>query len=526
MSRGGQQIAKAAVVVMALFALSRLLGIVRQAVVAALFGTGSELDAFVVANQIPEAVFLIVAGGALGSAFIPVFADRLARGERAGAWRLASAVANLAVIATTVVAGLTALFAPALVQQVLAPGFDPQQQALTTGLLRVMLISPIVFGVSGIVMGALNAQQHFLMPALAASIYNVSIIGGALLGQYLGTGVQGIAIGVVAGSVLHLLIQVPALLRHGARYTPALGLNDPGVREVGRLMAPRVLGTAIVQVNFLVNNSLASGMFTGAASAINYAWRLMLLPQGILAQAVGTAAFPTFAEQAAQGEYEKMRSTLAATLRAVLFLSLPATVGLLALGRPLVGILFERGAFDESSTTEVVWALAFFTLGLVGHAGLEVVARAFYALHDTFTPVWVGSLAVALNVALSLTLPGVFEAQGWMKHGGLALANSVATLLEMAALLALIRRRMHGLEGHQMLVAVAKSGSAALAMGAALLGWRALLPDAPLLLTSGGGVVLGVVVYLSVALLLRAEELQAVVRMVRNRRRAQTNHGG
>ena len=518
MNKGGRQIAKAAIVVMALFALSRLLGIVRQAIVAALFGTGSELDAFVVANQIPEAVFLIVGGGALGSAFIPVFADCLARDERARAWRLASSVANLVVIVTTVVAGLIALFAPVLVRQVLAPGFDAQQQKLTVDLLRVMLISPIVFGVSGIVMGALNAQQHFLLPALAASIYNVSIIGGSLLGQHLGTGVQGIAVGVVAGSALHLLIQVPMLPRYDARYSPTLGLKDPNVREVGRLIAPRVLGTAVAQLNFLVNNSLASGMFTGAASAINYAWRLMLLPQGILAQAVGTAAFPTFAEQAAQEQYDNMRETLAATLRAVLFLSLPATAGLLVLGRPLVGFLFERQEFTQSSTDQVAWALAFFALGLVGHSGLEVIARAFYALHDTFTPVWVGSLAVALNIILSLTLPGAFEAQGWMKHGGLALANTIATLLETAVLLALIRRRLNGIEGRRTLVAFVKSGLAALVMIAALIGWRTLLPNASPLLVGGAGVMLGMVIYLGAALLLRAEELWAVVNMVRRRK--------
>jgi putative peptidoglycan lipid II flippase len=278
-----------------------------------------------------------------------------------------------------------------------------------------------------------------------------------------------------------------------------------------------VLGTAIVQLNFLVSNSLASGMFTGAASAINYAWRLMLLPQGILAQAVGTVAFPTFAQQAAQGQYEEMRQTLAATLRAMFFLSLPATMGLLVLSQPLVGFLFERQEFTQSSTDQVVWALVFFALGLVGHSGLEVIARAFYALHDTFTPVWVGSLAVALNIALSLTLPGAFEAQGWMKHGGLALANSIATLLETAVLLALIRRRLGGIEGKRTLTAFAKSGLAALAMGAALLGWQALLPNAPSLQVGGVGVVLGVTVYLGVALSLRAEELQALIGMVRSR---------
>jgi putative peptidoglycan lipid II flippase len=517
MSRGGRQIARAALVVMALFGLSRVLGVIRQMAIAAQFGTSGDLDAYLAAARIPETVFLIVAGGALGSAFIPAFADHLAKEDHFGAWRLASAVVNLVVLVLTAAAIVIAVLAPALVPTLIAPGFTKEQQALTTLLLRMMLISPIIFGVSGIVMGTLNAQQHFLLPALAPSLYNLSIIGGTLLlGPSLG--VRGVAVGVVAGSAVHLLVQLPLLRRYGARYVPTLGLHEPSVREVGRLMAPRVLGTAIVQLNLVVNNSLASKMGEGAVSAITYAWLLMLLPQGVFAQAVGTAAFPTFAEQAARGEHENMRKALAGTLRAVFFLSIPATVGLLILGHPLVGFLFERGAFDASSTTDVVWALSFYALGLVGHAGLEIIARAFYAMHDTFTPVWVGTVAMILNLLLSLTLPGVFVAQGWMGHAGLALANSIATLLETAVLLALIRRRLDGIEGRRTLIAFAKSGLAALAMGAVLLGWQALLPNAAPLLIGGLGVILGVAVYLGIALLLRAEELRAVTDMLLQRR--------
>ena len=513
MSRSGRQIAKAATLVMALFALSRVLGLVRQMVIGALFGTSGDLDAYVAANRISDTVFLVVAGGAIGSAFIPTFAGHLAKGDHAGAWRLASAVVNLALIVLTVTAGLMAIFAPVLVRTLIAPGLDPPQQVLTASLLRLMLISSVIFGVSGVVMGALNAHQHFLLPALASSVYNLSIIGGALL---LGPrmGVMGMAVGVIVGATLHLLVQVPGLLRYGAHYVPTLGLDNPSVREVGRLMAPRVLGTSITQLNLVVNNSLASMMGEGAVSAINYAWLLLMLPQGVFAQAVGTAAFPTFAEQVARGERAEMRSTLAATLRAVFFLSIPATVGLLALGRPLVGLLFERGAFEAASTEAVAWALAFYTLGLVGHCGLEIVARAFYALHDTFTPVWVGGLAMGLNVALSLTLPGIFGLAGWPPYAGLALANSVATLLEMVGLLALIRRRIGGLEEQRMLVAVAKSGLSALVMGAVLLGWQAMLPGAGSLVLGGGGIVLGVAVYLGAALLLRVEELRTLQRQI------------
>jgi putative peptidoglycan lipid II flippase len=516
MSKGGQKIARAAITVMAFFTLSRVLGVIRQMAIAAQFGTSGDLDAYLAAARIPETIFLIVAGGALGSAFIPAFADHLAKEDRPSAWRLASAAVNLVLIVMTATAVIVAILAPGLVQTLIAPGFDDEHQRLTTSLLQMMLLSPIIFGVSGIVMGTLNAHQHFALPALAPSLYNLAIIGGTLI---LGPtfGVRGVAIGVVAGSALHLLIQVPMLLRYGARYTPTLGLQDPSVREVGRLMAPRVLGTAIVQLNLVVNNSLASGMGEGAVSAINFAWLLMLLPQGLFAQAVGTAAFPTFAEQVARGEHDRMREALAGTLRAVFFLSIPATAGLLTLGRPLVGFLFERGAFDASSTTDVVWALSFFALGLVGHAGLEIIARAFYALHDTITPVLVGAGAMVLNLLLSLTLPILFEAQGWVKHGGLALANSIATLLETAVLMGLIGWRLRGLEGKRTAIAFAKSGLAALIMGGALIGWQALAADAAPILVGGAGIALGVAVYLGTALLLRTEELHALTNMLHQR---------
>ena len=507
MSRGGRQIAKAATLVMALFVVSRVLGLAREMVIGAAFGTSAEYDTYLVAVRIPDILFTLIAGGALGSAFIPTFTGYFARGDAEGGWRLASAVINLLLVALTVAAGLAWLSAPMLVAIVLAPGFAPDQQALTVSLMRMMLVAPLFFGVSGVVMGVLNARQHFLLPALAPSFLNLSLIGAAwLLSPRMG--VQALALGYVAGAVLHLSVQLPGLVWAGARYRPLLTLRDSGVQEVLRLMAPRVLGLAVMQLNFLVNTNLASTMGEGAVSAINYAWLLMLLPQGVFAQAVGTAAFPTLAAQVARGERAEMRGTLAATLRAVFFFSIPATMGLLALGRPLVGLIFERGAFEATSTEAVAWALAFFSLGLVGHAGLEIIARAFYALHDTFTPVWVGGLAMGLNIALSLTLPATFDLAGWPPYAGLALANSVATLLEMVVLLALMRRRVGGLEGRRMLTTIGKSGLAALAMGAVLLGWQAMLPDAGSLVLGGGGVMLGAAVYLGVALLLEVGELR------------------
>jgi putative peptidoglycan lipid II flippase len=516
MNDGSRQVARAATLVMALFVFSRALGLVRQMVIGALFGTSAALDAYLAAARIPELIFMVVAGGALGSAFIPAFTAHLAKGDRAGAWQLASAIVNLALIVLTAAAVLMIILAPALVRTAIAPGFDQPQQTLTVRLMRLMLISPIIFGVSGIVMGALNAHQHFLLPALAPSIYNISIIGGAvLLGPRIG--VMGLAVGVVVGAGLHLLIQTPALLRYGAHYVPTLGLGNASVREVARLMAPRMAGTAIAQLNFVVNNSLATGLGEGAVSAINFAWLLLMLPLGVLAQAVGTAAFPTLAAQVARGEHEKMRNTLSGTLRAVFALCLPATMGLLVLGRPLVALLFERGAFEATSTDAVTWALTFYTVGLIGHAGLEIIARAFYALHDTATPVLVGGLAMGVNVTLSLTLPGLFGSLGWPNPAGLALANSIATLIELVVLIALIRRRMSGIEGRQTLPTIVKSGIASLGMGAVLVGWRAALPDAGAVILGGGGIILGMGAYLVGALLLRMEEVQVVLKLIRRR---------
>lgn len=508
-SPSGSRIARAATQVMVLFVLSRALGLAREMVIGAMFGTSAEYDAYLAAARIPDLIFSLMAGGALASAFIPTFAGYFARDDADGGWRLASAVVNLVLVALVLAAGLAWMVAPALVSAILAPGFPPAQQTLTVSLMRTMLVAPVLFGVSGVVMGILNTRQHFVLPALAPSLLNLSLIAAAwLLSSRLGA--RALALGYVLGAVLHLTVQLPALPRVGARYSPVLTLSDPGVREVLRLMAPRVLGLAAVHLNFLINTNIASRLGEGAVSALNYAWLLMLLPQGVFAQAVATAAFPTFADQAARGERESMRHTLATTLRMVFFVTIPAAVGLLVLRRPLVALLFERGAFRASSTDAVAWALAFYAVGLVGHAGVEIVVRAFYALHDTWTPVWVGGLAMSLNVALSLTLPAGFAWMGLPPYGGLALANSVATLLEMGGLLALLRPRLGGLEGRMLGASAARSGLAAGAMGLLLMLWQWGLSGSSGAVLGAGGILLGAGGYLLAAALMRMEELRAV----------------
>ena len=426
----------AALVVMFFFVLSRITGLAREIVLGAQFGTTAEYDAYLAAFRIPDMLFLLVAGGALGSAFIPTFSAYWLKTDKAEAWLLFSRVLNLVTLVLTMAAALAAVFAVPIVHYVLAPGFGPEQAQLTAELMRAMLVGTVIFGASGLVMGALNATQHFVAPAAAPVFYNLSIIAAAFwLAPTMGVG--GLAIGVVVGSLAHLLVQVPALMRRGVRYTPSLSVHDPGVREVLRLMGPRVLGLFFVQMQFLVNTILASSLAAGSLSALNYAWLLMLLPQGIVAQAFATAAFPTFAAQVAAGQGDALRRTFSRTLRTVFFLIIPATFALYLLRVPVITVLSERGAFTEESTELVAFALQFYLVGLLAHSALEIVVRAFYALHDTLTPVLIGIGAMTFNIVLSFLLVGR------MSFGGLALANSVATTVELVVLLWLLRQS-HG----------------------------------------------------------------------------------
>jgi putative peptidoglycan lipid II flippase len=505
MTTGNRQIARAAGIVMVAFVVSRVLGLGREMIISRYFGTSADYDSYLAAFRLPDILFQLVAGGALGSAFIPMFTSYLATGDDEEAWRLASAVINLILLVLTSLAVVAALLAPQ-VMALIAPGYLPSQRALGAELMRLMLISPVVFGVSGIVMGILNSHQHFLLPALAPSVYNLSIIGGAVfLSSRLG--VRGLAIGVVIGAGLHLAIQVPGLLRVGTRYFPVLGLRHPGVHEVGRLMLPRTLGLAIVQLNFLVNVILASNLSEGSLSALNYAFLLMLLPQGVFAQAIATVAFPTFAAQAARDEVAEMRNTLSATLRTILYLTVPASVGLYVLRGPVIQLLFQRGAFQASSTEAVAWALQFYVLGLVAHSAVEIVTRAFYAMHDTRTPVLIGGAAMALNVLFSLALIRP------LAHGGLALANSIATTLEMIGLLIVIRGRLRSLEGRRITTSLARIGASAAAMGSAVWVFVRLAGDHGVLIQGIGGIVLGAGVYLALTAVLRSEEIGILTRV-------------
>jgi putative peptidoglycan lipid II flippase len=462
-------LAAAASIVALGFLGSRLLGLVRTIAIAHAHGTSPDLDAYFVAFRLPDLIFQLLAGATLGSAFIPTFARVLNRGSEQDAWRLTSSVLNLVFLATLVFAVLGLLFAPVLVP-LTAPGLGDETgqseelRALAVDLTRIMMISPILFAVSGMFMGILNARHHFLAPAIAPMFYNVAIIVGALISD----DVKVLAFAVVIGALLHLLVQLPALRLVGMMWQPIAEWRDAAVREVGRLMGPRVLGLGAYHLNFIVATFFASTVGTGAISAINYAWLIVMTPIGLFGMAISTAVFPRMAEQAAREDAE-LRDTLGRALRLILYLTIPASVGLMVLAKPVTAFLLRSGAFDADSADLVVTALIFYALGLSAHSGIEILSRGFYALSDTKTPVAFAIIAMVVNLVLSLALVWQFGI------GGLAFSLSAAAIMEFILLIRTLDRRLHGLDGAAAWQSLARTAIATLLMAEVLAVWLALL---------------------------------------------------
>ncbi len=513
-----RQIARAASLVTAAFVISNLAGLARQILVANAFGTTAPMEAFIAANQISETLFNLVAGGALGSAFIPIFTGLLTKDKRQEAWKLASSIFNLILIILTLLAALAAVFAPLVVRYVLAPGYaaDPAKEALAIELTRLMLPSAVMFGISGLVMGILNSHQRFFIPALTPAMYQIGMIFGVLVLSP-SMGIHGLAWGVLIGSASHLLLQLPLLFKQKAEYTPALGLESADVREVARLMGPRLLGVAVVQLNFWINVRLASGMSEGSVTAIRIAFTLMLMPQAAIAQSIATAALPTFSAQVARNRLDEMRTSLASSLRGILLLSIPASLGLILLRRPIITLFYQRGEFTAESTTLVAWALLWYAAGLVGHAMVEILARAFYSLHDTKTPVLIGIGAMSLNVLFSYTFAAGFSRLGWMPHGGLALANTLATGLEMIGLIWIMRKRLDGLNGKSIGMAVFAAMASGAAMSLGIIFWGFYGGNLPTWILALGGILIGSLIYGGGLWLLKNHELQQVVNAARRK---------
>jgi putative peptidoglycan lipid II flippase len=525
-----QQIVRAALLVLFGFLASGVLGFVRVAIISQQFGTSATLDAFYAAQRIPEIIFTLVAGGALGSSFIPVYA-KLREANSEQAWRLASAVMTLASSAAGLLGLFVAIFALPITEAFLLPGRDAETQALTATLTQMMMVTPFIFSISGLVMGILQSHGIFLLPSIAISMNNIGIIIGALLiapamgGTGIaiidGNNVYGLAWGAILSAVLHLLVQTPGLFQLNARLRPLPDWRMDGVMDVLRLMLPRVLGLAVVQINFVVNIILASNMVEGSLVALNTAFMLMFFALGIIGQSVGSAVFPTLSALVAKDDWDGYKNRLANAMRSVLFLSLPATVVFIILGEPIVS-LFERGAWTRESTQATAWALAFYATGIAGFALLEVLSRAFYALSDTWTPVIVGVGAMVSNIVLSLILVNFIGEAGNLARGpfaGLALANASTTLIEAGVLWVWLRRRIgakgstEGIDDSRIWASVWRVAVASVVMGVIMWGITQLHIAEGILLALIGGAV-GGVVFFGIGYALNIEEARLIPRTI------------
>lgn len=542
-NRGRGVARSASIVSLAVFS-SRILGLVREQVMAALFGAGLVNDAFVVAFRVPNLFRDLLAEGALSSAFVKTFAGKLEKDGASAAWRLASQVFNALglAVAALCLAGMAA--APWLVSA-LAPDFQGEKAALTIELTRLLFPFLLMVALAAVAMGALNARNVFGVPAMASTFFNAGSIAVGVLACYVlepgfvtstarailaGTppvrdaaveqhAIFGMAAGVLAGGLLQLGCQLPSLRAQGFRWSPRLDPSDPGLREVLRLMAPAVIGAAAVQVNVFVNTNFASRLEDGSVSALNYAFRLMQFPIGVFGVAIATATLPAISRSAARKDREGYRDTLAESLRLALFLTVPSAVGLAVLGTPIIALIYQHGNFTAADTELTAGALRCYAIGLVGYSLIKILAPAFYAVDDARTPARISVLSIAVNLGLCWLLVDRLAVRG------LALSTATVATANALLLFLLLRRRVGPLKGGELLAATIKIGAASALLAAAAYAARVGLESA--VGTNGtlarcvvvfGAMAAGGAVFLAAAYFLRLEEMARVRSLLARRR--------
>ena len=435
-SAAGRRLYSAVGSVALAFVFGRLLGFLRDILIARQFGTGFEKAAYDAAFRIPDLIFLVVMSGAFGSAFVPVFAGFLARGQTRKAWRLASNVLTLMVEGYAAFALIVFIFAEPLVRRFVAPGFERPTQDLAVELTRILLLSPLLLGLGAAAKSVLEAHDRFTLPAYAPVVYNAAGVFGALV-LVPRFGIKGLAWGIVLGSLGHVVVQLPGLSAVRMRYIIMPRPVAEGVRTVGRLLGPRIIGQAAFQINFtIVLTTFASRLGVERAASLGYGYQLMQLPHGLLAISVSTVIFPLMSRLFVNRQFAELKTTLGDALRPLFFLTLPASVALAILAKPIVQTLYQRGGFGAESTDLVAGVLPFFAAGLVSLAIVETGARAFYAMQDTRTPLFASLGAIGVNLILAFILSQRFGAPG------LAASMSATMAIEMAVLLVVLRRRI------------------------------------------------------------------------------------
>lgn len=509
-----QGMAQATILLIAGTLLSRVLGYVREIVIAYQYGATASTDAYLVASILPMGIAGMVAG-AITVAFIPVFTEYRVKAGEEEAWRIASTVLNLAIIFLVASSVIYLVAAPFLIP-LFGPGLAPETQQLAVRLSQMLTPAIVFTGLTGLIAAILNAYRHFMSPAFAGLLYNFGMIAGALLlGDTMG--IAGLVVGVVAGAVAHLLVLLVPLFGHRGYYRASLsGLRHPAIKQIGMLILPFIVGSASGQINLLVDRMLASGLVEGSIASLNFATRIMSLPVGIFAGAVATAVYPYLSEQASKYDLVQVRRTFSEGLRLLWFIVIPITAGLLILSEPVVRLLFERGAFDAVATQMTTVALFYYSLGIVANTANVMIVRVYFAMQDTITPIKLGLWAIALNIILNLILVR------FMDHAGLALASSLAAGLNFLMLAFYLRRKLEHLDGGRILRSTMKAMASAVAMSAVVwAGYVYSQPHLDMTQTTNqaaqlvGLMVLGAAVYFGVAALLKTEELTNLVDRVK-----------
>ncbi len=507
---------------MAATLLSRVLGQIRDIVIAHQLGASVVADAYTAAFKVPDLFMYLLAGGALASIFIPVFKEHLQLNKPKTAWQIFSVVATVTALVAGLFVVIAEIWTPEFVR-LLNPGYDPATVALTVPLTRIVLPAQIFFMLGGLLMGTLNARGQFLLPALAPSIYNLGIIFGAAVLYPLGLGPAGLMWGALGGAFVgNFALQVALVARTGGRYKPSLAVLHPGAVKVWKMMLPILLGVSLPNVDQIINSYFASELAHGSQAALQYAVRLMLIPIGIFAQAMGIAILPTMSGLAAEGKRKEFRATVSSALRTILFVTVPASALLCLLASPLITLLLQSGHFTSHDTAVTATALRWYSLGIFAWSAQAILTRGFYALQDSRTPVVSGTV-----------MTGVFVLMNWLVvHetawgvGGLALATSAAATLHMGVMFVFLRRRLRGIQDARLFVSVVKTILATAALCGAVWVVRAgvltFLPAnepaklaALTLLVLAGGV--GIAAFGVAARLLQMSELRSTAGLFRRR---------
>ncbi len=452
---------KAAGAVSGMTLLSRIFGFIRDMFIAMAFGSSSAADAFFVAFRIPNMQRRVLGEGAVSSAFIPIFSETLNQKGKQAAQELTANIFNILFILLTIASLTLFLFSPAVIT-IFAPGFldDPEKFNLTVDLTRWMAPYLFFIGLAAFSMGILNSLKVFALPAATPILQNISMIAAILIVvPQMDEPIIGLAIGVLIGGLLQVLVQLPTVIKKGYGWKKHLNVRQPEVIKIAKLMGPAILGLAVYELNLLVDTLLASTLPDGSISYLYYGNRLVQLPLGVFAVALAIVLLPTLSSHAAKGEKKELVETLSFSIRLILFITIPATVGLIVLREPIVNTLWERGEFLHASTQGTSIALLYYSIGLCAYSGVKIIAPAFYALQDTKTPAKVGIYSMLINIVLNLILMGPLQ------HGGLALATSLAALFNVVVLMYFLRKRLGLLGGKKILRSTIKMSIAAGAMG-------------------------------------------------------------